>query len=104
MGNQRAFARNKVARDLSSHHLYIRRIFEPFLCVQCLRLNKPLRSVGRTGFLEAMGIADVPDLGFRNHRFQTFLFVSKNNRFTRGKTRFFMISVAFATGDVDLLF
>jgi hypothetical protein len=32
--------------------LYIRRIFEPFLRVQCPRLSKPLRSVGRTGFLE----------------------------------------------------
>jgi hypothetical protein len=33
-------------------HMYIYRIFEPFLRVRCPRLSKPLRSLGRTGFLE----------------------------------------------------
>ena len=43
-------------------------------------------------------LADALDLGFRNRRFQTFL-SPKNNRFTRGKTRFLAMNVTFTTGE-----
>src|SRR6266536_3396469 len=50
-------------------------------------------------------LADAPDLGFRNHRFQMFLFVSKNNRFTRGKRDFSRSTSRFpmTSGNVVIL-
>jgi hypothetical protein len=45
------------------------------------------------------GFADAPDLGFRNHRFQDIPFRFKRQSIYEGKTRFFMISMAFTSND-----
>jgi hypothetical protein len=44
-------------------------------------------------------LADAPDLGFRNRRFQNVPFRFKKQAIYEGKTRFFTISVAFTTGE-----
>jgi len=44
-------------------------------------------------------MAEPPDLGFRNHRFQNIAFRFKTASFYERKTRFFMISVAFTTDE-----
>ena len=43
-------------------------------------------------------LADAPDLGFRNRRFQGVPFVSKNDIY-EGKTRFSAVGVELTTGE-----
>jgi hypothetical protein len=42
-------------------------------------------------------LADAPDLGFRNHRFQSVPFRFKKRSIYEKKTRFFAIAIVFAT-------
>jgi len=44
-------------------------------------------------------LADAPDLGFRNRRFQNVPFCFKKQSIYEGKMRFFAIRVAFATDE-----
>jgi hypothetical protein len=57
------------------------------------RVQEPVRTV------DELKLADAPDLGFQNQRFQNVPFRFKRQSIYEGKTRFFTISVAFTTGE-----
>jgi hypothetical protein len=44
-------------------------------------------------------LADAPDLGFRNHRFQNVSFCFEKQPIYEGKMRFLTIRVVFTTGE-----
>jgi hypothetical protein len=50
-------------------------------------------------FARVAKLADAPDLGLKNHRFQNVPFRFKKQSVYEGKTRFFTISVPFTTGE-----
>jgi hypothetical protein len=50
-------------------------------------------------WLRMATLADAPDLGLRNHRFQNVPFRFKKQSIYERKTRFFTISIAFTTGE-----
>ena len=49
--------------------------------------------------VEALKLADAPDLGFQNRRFQGAPFPFKNQSIYEGKAQFFTIRVAFPIGE-----
>jgi hypothetical protein len=44
-------------------------------------------------------LADAPDLGLRNHRFQNVPFHFKKQSIYEGKAQFFAVIIAFTTGE-----
>jgi hypothetical protein len=50
-------------------------------------------------FSGALKLADAPDLGFRNRRFQTVPFRFKKRSVYEGKAQFFAVIVAFTSGE-----
>jgi hypothetical protein len=50
-------------------------------------------------FARVAKLADAPDLGLRNRRFQNVSFRSKKQSFYEGKTRFFAINIEFTTDE-----
>ena len=68
------------------------------LCSPILAIASPKSKV-ENRFARVAKLADAPDLGLRNHRFQNIPFRFKKQSIYERKTRFFTISVAFTTGE-----
>jgi hypothetical protein len=61
--------------------------------------HNPLLSVRYSIRARVAKLADAPDLGFRNRRFQNVALRFKKQSIYERKTRFFMIGVAFTTDE-----